>query len=190
VRKVLLFLLIAALGFLALVALQPSSFEVSRTATLPAPPSVIFPLVNDLHRWDAWSPWAKLDPHARMTYDGSPAGQGAVCRWSGNAAIGAGKMTITESQPETQVRLRLEFVKPFAGKSDQEFDFEPAGAGTRVTWSLSGHNDLLGKAMGLFTDMDRKLGGDMERGLAGLRAAAATAGATGTVVPAPAAGGR
>jgi len=26
--------------------------------------------VNDFHQWDAWSPWAKLDPDAKITFEG------------------------------------------------------------------------------------------------------------------------
>jgi uncharacterized protein YndB with AHSA1/START domain len=186
-KKLFLVLLVAVMGFLALVALQPSTFEVSRSGSIPAPPAAVFAMVNDFHRWEAWSPWAKLDPNARMTYEGSESGPGAVCRWSGNKEVGEGKMTIVETQPEASIRIRLEFIKPMSGKSDVEFDFEPAADGTQVTWSMNGENNLVAKAMCLFMDMDKRIGGDMARGLANLRAAvpaAAPSAAPPTAAPA------
>lgn len=181
-RKLFVILLVAILGFIGLIALQPSTIEVSRSGNVPAPPPDVFAMVNDLHRWEAWSPWIQLDPNARMTYEGPQEGPGATVRWAGNKEVGEGNLTIVENRPDERVRLRLEFIKPFAGKSEFEFDFEPAAEGTQVTWSMTGHNNLTGKVMCLFMDMDKRIGGDMERGLANMRTAVASTAppATGT----------
>ena len=51
----------------AVVGLQPSTFRVARSASISASPPAVFAHVNDLHRWDAWSPWAKpLTGHIPM----------------------------------------------------------------------------------------------------------------------------
>ena len=34
-------------------------------ATIVAPLEAVFAQVNDLHHWEGWSPWAKLDPNAQ-----------------------------------------------------------------------------------------------------------------------------
>src|SRR2546430_2346212 len=62
--------------FCVVVAIQPSHYHIERSATMNAPAPVIFNQVNDFHRWDAWSPWAKLDPNIKTTYEGAPAGTG------------------------------------------------------------------------------------------------------------------
>ncbi len=85
--------------FVVIVAMQPSEFRVVRTATLTAPPPAVFPQVNDFHNWNAWSPWAKLDPEMKQVFAGAPAGMGAVYSWTGNKKVGEGRMTITESHP-------------------------------------------------------------------------------------------
>ena len=179
-KKIVTVLLFVVLAFIGIVALQPSNWAVSREGAVPAPPATVFAMVNDLHRWDAWSPWTRLDPNVRMSYEGPAAGPGALVRWAGNREVGEGNMTIVENRPDERVRLRLEFIKPFPGKSDVEFDFEEAPDGTKVTWSMTGHNDLFAKAMCLFMDMDRMIGGDMERGLANMKSAVATAPPAGT----------
>jgi hypothetical protein len=172
-RKLFVILLVVVMGFIGLIALQPSTYEVSRTGNVPGAPADVFAMVNDLHRWEAWSPWSRLDPNARMTYEGPQAGPGAAVRWAGNKEVGEGTMTIVENRQDERIRLQLEFIKPFPGKSGLEFDFEPAAEGTNVTWSMTGHNNLIGKVMCLFMDMDKRIGGDMERGLANMRTAVA-----------------
>jgi len=156
--------------FLLAVALQPSEFRIIRSATIAAPPAVVFEQINDLHKWNAWSPWAKLDPNSKITFDGAPAGVGASSAWVGNKEVGEGRMTITESKPGELILMRLEFVKPFVGTNITEFTFKPEGAGTAVTWSMSGHNNFIGKAMGLIMNCDKMVGGQFEKGFANLKA--------------------
>jgi hypothetical protein len=168
------FLALAAIVALlfAVVALQPSDFRVERMATIPAPPSRVFPLVNNLHRWQAWSPWERIDPNLQRTYTGPESGVGASYRWVGNSDVGEGRMTIIESTPDELVRIKLEFFKPFAAVSTAEFSFEPvANSQTKVTWSMSGPKNLLAKAIHLFISMDKMIGGQFEQGLANLTAA-------------------
>src|SRR5438876_6039240 len=107
--------------FLIVVALQPSDFRVSRTAKMAAPPAAAFAQVNDYHNWDAWSPWAKLDPDAKVTFEGPTLGTGATFRWSGNDKVGAGRQTIVESKPDELIRIKLEFEKPFKATNTAEF---------------------------------------------------------------------
>jgi hypothetical protein len=176
-------ILIAALivALLIVVAFQPNDFRVSRSATIAAPPEVAFAQVNDFHRWEAWSPWAKLDPSAKNAFEGPPAGQGAVMTWDGNKEVGQGKMTILESRPGERVRIKLDFIKPFENTCTSEFAFKPvAGAGggqTQVTWSMYGHHSFLEKGFCMFKNMDKMVGGDFEKGLAAMRTAAERAAA-------------
>ena len=80
--------LVLVLGvFAAIVAMRPSDFRVERSAVVSAPAPVVFAQVNDLHNWDAWSPWAKLDPAAKQTFDGPRAGTGAAFAWAGTEVV-------------------------------------------------------------------------------------------------------
>jgi hypothetical protein len=151
--------------FLVVVALQPSDFKVERSATLRAPPPAAFAQVNDFQNWRAWSPWEKIDPALKRQYDGSKAGTGAVYAWQGNSDVGEGRMTITDSRPGELVRIRLEFFKPFAAVNDTVFQFKPSGEGTAVTWTMTGRNNFVAKAICLFVDMDKMVGGMFEQGL-------------------------
>lgn len=166
---VLIGLAVIVVGFVIIVALRPAGFRVARTATVAAPAPAVFAEVNDFRKWGAWSPFEKLDPAMKKTYEGAPAGTGAVYAWTGNRHAGQGRATITESRPNELVRIRLDFAKPFAGTSIAEFDFKPAGDGTAVTWSLVGENNFACRAICLFVSMDKMCGRQFEAGLADLK---------------------
>jgi hypothetical protein len=110
VLKILIAVVAIVAAFAAFVALQPSEYRIARSATIAAPASNIFAQVNDFHKWDAWSPWAKLDPNAKTAFEGPSAGEGAVFAWAGNSQIGEGRMTLTQSRPaelnQDQARFR------------------------------------------------------------------------------------
>ena len=151
--------------FLIVVALQPTDFKVERSATMRAPAPAVFAQVNDFQSWQAWSPWEKVDPALKRQYEGPKAGTGAVYAWQGNKDVGEGRMTITESKPAELVRIRLEFFKPMTAVNDTVFRFQPSGDSTAVTWTMTGRNNFVAKAICLFVDMDKMVGGMFDQGL-------------------------
>lgn len=181
-KKIAVGLVVLVVALAAFVATRPADFRISRSRTVAAPPDVVYPYISDFHQWPGWSPWEKLDPGMTREHSGSPAGTGASYHWAGNSQVGEGRMTITESRPNESVTIRLEFLEPFAATHTTRFDLAPSGAGTNVTWTMTGHNDFMAKAFGLFMDMDTMVGGDFEKGLANLDAATGAA----RPVPAPA----
>ena len=158
--------------FAVAVAMQPAEFRVSRSITIAAAPSTIFAQVNDLHKCQDWSPWAKIDPACKIAFEGPSAGTGAKFSWSGNDKVGEGRMTITDSGPNELVRMRLDFLRPFKATNTAEFTFQPEGNQTKVTWSMSGTRNFLFKAFGLFVNCDKMIGPDFEKGLASMKAIA------------------
>ncbi|HEV3136877.1 MAG TPA: SRPBCC family protein [Pirellulales bacterium] len=168
---VALFFVLFVIGFCLVVSLQPSTFSVERSATMPAPPAAVFDQINDLQAWDAWSPWRKLDPNPKTTMSNPSAGKGAKFTWDGNQEIGAGSLTVLDSQPDERVDVEQAFVRPFVGTARMTFTLGPAGNGTKVTWRMDGTNDFIGKAMCVFMNMDALLGKDFENGLASLKEA-------------------
>lgn len=162
-----LVLLIAA--FLVVVWIQPDDYRLTRQTMIAAPASAVFAQVNDLNRWEDWSPWAKLDPNAKITFDGPNAGVGAIFHWDGNDKVGAGTMRITESKPNERVATRTDFTRPFAGSSNSDFVFSEQGGQTNVIWTMHGTQNFIGKAICLFMSMEKMLGPDFERGLAQLK---------------------
>lgn len=170
--KILIALAAIIVLFGIIVALQPSDFRVVRSATIAAPPEVVFAHVNSLRNWEAWSPWAKIDPAMKQTYDGPQAGVGASYTWSGNNEVGEGRNTLTESRPNELVGFKLDFERPFKGTNDVEFTFKPEGNQTVVTWAMTGERNFFFKAIGLFMNCDKICGDQFEKGLLQLKSVA------------------
>jgi hypothetical protein len=157
-------------AFVIVVSRQPTDFHIARTATIDASPEELFAQVNDFHNWGAWSPYDKRDPAMKKTYDGPRTGVGASYAWNGNSNVGEGRSTIIESRPHELIRIKLEFIRPFTATHTADFTFQPQGQRTDVTWALDGKYNFVSKAMCLFMDMDKMVGGDFEQGLANLKA--------------------
>lgn len=172
-KKILLAVVVLIAILAIVVSMQPSEYTVVRSATISSPPETVFGLINDFRRWDAWSPWAKIDPNMKVTYSGAEAGLGAVYSWDGNADAGSGKMTILESRPNEQVRIKLDFIRPFESTANTQFTVRPEGNGSQVEWRMSGASDFLSKAFFLFAGgADKAIGPDFEKGLAQMKTVA------------------
>lgn len=157
-------------AIVGIASTKPDSFRVVRRVSIAATPRAIFPHINDLEKWQVWSPWAQKDPNAKNTFGAIRAGNGASMRWEGNKEVGVGTMTITETVPESSVAMRLDFEKPFQATNFAEFVLRPEGNATEVTWSLYGSAPLMTKIMDLLMNMDKMIGRDFEAGLANLKA--------------------
>ncbi|RYZ05233.1 MAG: polyketide cyclase [Myxococcales bacterium] len=170
-KKILLGVAALLVALVIVIALQPSTFHVERSTVIAAPPEAAHAQVNDFHAWQGWSPWEKLDPDMKRTFEGAPSGVGARYAWVGRKEVGEGRMTIEKSEPQ-KVVIKLEFLKPFEATNTATFTFESIPSGTKTTWAMDGKNDFMGKAFHLVMDMDKLVGGDFERGLANLKAKA------------------
>jgi hypothetical protein len=168
-KRLLVGFLLLAVTFATVVWLQPDGYRITRSAVIAAPAAAVFPHVNDLRRWQDWSPWARLDPAATVTFAGPQAGVGASLRWDDNDKVGAGTVTITESKPNERIATRTDFVKPFAGTGYSDFIFSQTGGQTNVIWTMTGAHNFVGKAIYLVRGMEATLGSAFENGLARLK---------------------
>ncbi|MBW8731982.1 MAG: SRPBCC family protein [Terrabacter sp.] len=150
------------------------SFHISRETTIAAPPERIHALVNDLHEWQAWSPWEGLDPAMERTYAGPTSGVGAVYAWRGNSKAGEGRMEILESEPQ-HLAVDLLFAAPMKAHNRVDFTLTPVGGGTRVEWAMTGPQNLVMRLMSKVWSMEKLIGPDFEKGLAQLKRTAESA---------------
>ena len=149
------------------VATRPAAFVIERSAAIAAPPDVVYGHIASLRAMDAWSPWVHMDARLKVAYDGPESGVGARSSWHG-PELGDGRLTVTAVKPDREVEMRLEMLSPMAATNRILFTLAPAVGGTHVTWRMEGQSGFLGKAIGLFVDMDEMVGGPFEQGLAAL----------------------
>lgn len=168
-KTIALILVVLIAAVLLYAATRPDSFRVERSSTIKAPPEKIFAFINDLHQWEAWSPWEKVDPALKRTYSGAPSGKGAAYAWAGNKEVGSGSMEILETTAPSKVLLKLDFTAPFEAHNMVEFSLVREGDVTRVTQAMFGPSPFISKLMSLVFSMDKMVGGKFEEGLANLK---------------------
>lgn len=155
--------------FVVVVATRPATYHVERSRTIPAPIESVYPIVSDMTKFPSWSPWQKLDPNVKSDFSGEPGAVGQRYHWTGNDDVGEGSMVNTAVTAPTSVSQDLEFIRPFASKARINLALAAdGGSATKVTWSMDGDNNFMGKMMSLFMSMDSMIGKDFEDGLANL----------------------
>ena len=148
----------------------PSAFKVERSVQVNAPADRIYDLVVEPRKWKDWSVWTRRDPQMRIVYSGPPFGMGARWSWESRKE-GSGSMELTRVDPNRRVEYALA-LPDFNMRTTGAITMEPAGGGTRVTWSTAG--DVGGNPLKhyLAASMERMVGPDFEQGLANLKARA------------------
>lgn len=168
--KKILLVVVALIAVLVVLAfMQPAEYRIERSAVMAAPQQTVYDQIADFHKWGAWSPWKKLDPNAKNTIGGAASGKGATFAWDGNDDIGAGMMTITDAKAPETVVIDLAFLRPFESRADTGFTLRPEGAGTHVTWWMTGKNNFIGRVFCVFMDMDKMVGDSYAEGLASIK---------------------
>ncbi len=167
--KVIKFLLIGLVVVVVLILgvgmVLPNDYEVTRSIEIEAPAVIAFGQVNDLEKWEAWSPWKEMDPGMTMTYGDKSIGEGASYSWTGDKS-GSGTLTIINSEMPSRIDTKVEF--DGQGEGNGFWTFEQDGGATKATWGMKGTmpKPLGGYMVGM---MDGWLGPDFEKGLAGVK---------------------
>lgn len=163
-----------AMGLLSMVALValfllPATWSVQKEVTVAASPAEIWPWLEDLQRWQQWSPWRETDYEGlTFTYSEDTAGVGASVRWE-SEATGDGVLTITAVDPPRRLGFTMAMQE---GQivARETLTLEPLPDGrTRIVWRDQGElgHTLLGRLS--LPVIEESMGRDLGRGLAALR---------------------
>jgi effector-binding domain-containing protein/ribosome-associated toxin RatA of RatAB toxin-antitoxin module len=165
VFKYLLFLLlIIFIGSSVFIAVQPNSFEVTRSRTINAPAAVIFNTINDFKNWESWSAWKEKNPDTKITYSKQTSGVGGSYSWEDDDGIGS--MTTIATSPFDSIHQQMQFGE--FPVSNVNWRFKPTDDGqTQVTWKISGEKIpfMLKFYSAISGGFDKMMGPDFERGL-------------------------
>jgi len=127
--------LLVLVGIMAGVAFGlPAHVTVTRSKSISAPESIVFPYLNNLHEFSEWSPWQLRDPQLKVTYGGPQQGKGAQVQWtSERPSVGTGSMAIVESEPNRGIDLAVDY-NGLEGTGS--YRIVPDGSGSKVTWNF------------------------------------------------------
>ena len=135
-KYLIILLVLLAIIAVALMFFSPSKMVFERTKTIDAPPAMVYNMVNDLKKWEAWSPWKEIEPAAENTYTQKTEGVGAKWTWKGEK-LGEGSQYILENAPHKSIKLGLTF-GGWDGESISNWNFEEEGGKTKVRWDFVG----------------------------------------------------
>lgn len=148
----------------------PEEARVERSIEINAPIAVVFDHVNDLKKNEAWSPWAAEDDTMVTAYGPITRGVGASTSWT-SENMGSGSMKITESAPNSSIKVMLDFEEE--GQASGYWNFEQQGDTVKVTWGFFQKPEGFGgKVFSLM--IDSFVGPYYEKGLAKLKEIAET----------------
>ncbi len=149
--------------------LLPNTYSVSRSINIAASDTVVYQNIADLNKFLKWNTWSKMDPTSKYDLKGVPEQVGHQYHWAGEKS-GEGEMSITGVTPYQQIKMDLKFIKPFESLANVTFDLSKEAEGTKVTWAMSGDNNIIGRWMCLVMGgMDKMIGKDFESGLRSLK---------------------
>jgi len=90
-----------------------NSYTVTRSTTVAAAPEQVYAEVEELRRWQGWSPWEDVDPNLQRSYSGPDRGLGSAYAWKGNRKAGEGHMRVIAAGAPRHVEVAVDFLKPF-----------------------------------------------------------------------------
>ncbi|MEM8928521.1 MAG: SRPBCC family protein [Bacteroidota bacterium] len=131
-KYVVLLLLVVLIGLAIYAAVQPNSYEITRSRVIDAPAELVYNNVSDYKNWEAWGPWLEEDPTMTFEYSDLTKGEGASYSWNGKDGTGSQKMV--SAIPYESITNELTF--DGMGSSTAYWKFSNSGDGTEVTWGM------------------------------------------------------
>jgi effector-binding domain-containing protein len=141
--KIIKYLLIAVgilfAVYVVLCTMGPKEMKASKSMLMKASPEAIFEEYVDFNKWDAWSPWHKIDPNMKSTLTGTPGQVGHKQAWtSDHRDVGNGSQIFTEIRPNEFAKSEMRFMGDDSSPAFGIFELKSEGEGTMVTWSMDG----------------------------------------------------
>ncbi len=157
-------------GIWIIIALfVPAACHIERSTVINAPAATVYEQVNSFHNWKSWSYWDNIDKTTmKDSFAGPEAGVGHTHYWdSPNKSVGKGHLVITKSEPNSFVETELFF--DGMGSSPGGWKMMDTVGGTKVTTYMDMESPFFMRPLMLFMNMEKRLGGDFEKSLAGLK---------------------
>jgi hypothetical protein len=113
-------------------------WRIERRVEITAPPGPVFAYISILRNWPEWTAWnAHEYPSLQYEYAGPDWGVGATQRWTGGSL--KGELRVADFRPGEYLEYELK-VDQSDTKLRGSLRIEPAGQGSRLTWSLWGES--------------------------------------------------
>lgn len=146
-------------------------YTVSRAITINKSKTNVFDFIKLLKNQNEYSYWATMDPALRKEFRGTDGASGFVSAWdSDDKNVGKGEQEILKVVDGERIDYVLRFIKPFESVSYASMStVAVSDTQTRVEWIFNGKMKYPMNLMLLFMNMEKMIGGDLEKGLSNLK---------------------
>ncbi|MBK8444711.1 MAG: SRPBCC family protein [Sphingobacteriales bacterium] len=170
-KKILIALAIIIAIPLIVALFVKKDYAVEKEIVINAPKAEVFEYIKFLKNQDNYSKWNKIDPNMKKTYTGTDGTVGFISAWeSKNENVGVGEQEILKITEGERIDTKLRFKAPFEAQDDAYMITEDAENNqTKVKWGFKGAFPYPMNLMGLFLNMDKEIGSDLETGLNNLK---------------------
>lgn len=146
-------------------------YVVEREIIINKPKAEVFEYIKFLKNQDNYSKWNMMDPDMKKTYQGTDGTIGFISAWESKMEnVGAGEQEIVNMIDGERIDTKLRFKVPFESQNDAYMITEDMSNNqTKVKWGFKGAFPYPFNLMGLFMDMEKAVGGDLEVGLQNLK---------------------
>ncbi len=121
-------LALLCMAFLVVGAFLPSRVQVTRTISVHAPATSVYPYLSDLGKWDEWTPWG--DVESRI--EGPAEGVGSRRVWD-DPAVGAGSLTLVQARAPIGVEYVVD-VEDGAIRFEGTISVSSGDSASTITW--------------------------------------------------------
>jgi len=132
---------------------------------------VVFETVARLENFNQWSAWNQHDSTVKLEYTGTDGSVGASSHWTGDPTIsGEGRIEIVSLEPGKTVSQKIHFIKPKEGHANSSFTLSELNGLTTISWHFESETPRPWNIFNFFSDIEKNLGPEFEKGLAALKA--------------------
>ncbi|CAN5433196.1 K(+)-transporting ATPase subunit F [soil metagenome] len=173
ILKSLLIGLISIVAILLIAALfVKKDFAVEREITINKPKQEVFDYLKYLKNQNNFSVWAKKDPAMKKTFIGTDGTVGFISAWDSESKdVGKGEQEIKAIKDGERLDYEIRFKVPFEATNFSFLTTESVSdSQTKVKWGFYGKSQYPFNLMMAVMDMDKTVGGDLQNGLANLKA--------------------
>jgi effector-binding domain-containing protein len=153
-KYIFILLLIVIVGGAVYFSVKDGTYDITKTQSIEAPPSLIFDEIKDFKQWINWNP--SLNNEEVFTTMGAKT-EGIDGNYSFTDAQGTGKMTITGIEPNKSLTIHMFYDNGItSSNSEIVMGLVQIENGTQITWNIKGEQNLLDKAMSSILRFDKE----------------------------------
>ena len=173
--NVLIGIIVALTGIIVLFLIigffLKKDYTVGKEIIIDKSKPAVFEYLKFLKNQNKFNVWASMDPDMKTDFTGTDGTEGFISAWdSDNKNVGKGEQEIIKIIDGERIDYEIRFIKPFKSTSYAYITTTAVdGNHTKVHWGFSGNMKYPTNLTLLFMNMEKMIGGDLEKGLENLK---------------------